>query len=177
MPTPTTAPSAAAPRSRLPYKLVRTTSSAGLFFARVGLGLVMFPHGAQKALGWFDGPGVPTTLRTMHALLHVPPALGALDIAAEFFGAIALLLGLFTRVAAFGIAVAMAVAVLLVHAPFGFFMNWSGTKLHEGFEYHLLAIALALVLILDGGGALSIDRALARLALRVRRVAPRIQPS
>jgi putative oxidoreductase len=168
----TTAPAVAAPtapRASLPYKLVRTTSSAALFFARVGLGLVMFPHGAQKALGWFGGPGMRTTVHAMQALLHVPRPLAMLDIAAEFLGAIALVLGLFTRVAAFGIAVVMAVAILLVHAPFGFFMNWSSNKPHEGFEYHLLAITLALVLMLDGGGALSIDRLLARVSVRWRR--------
>ena len=66
-------------------------------------------------------------------------------------------MGLLTRVAAFGIACVMVVAILAVHARFGFFMNWFGTQKGEGFEYHLLALGIAVALIIGGSGRWSLD--------------------
>jgi putative oxidoreductase len=126
------------------------------------LGAVFFPHGAQKVLGWFGGYGFTGTMGFFTGMLHVPAVFAFLAIAAEFAGALGLLLGLGTRLAAFGIFANMAVAVAMVHAPFGFFMNWSGQQKGEGFEYHLLASAIALALMLRGGGAFSVDSALDR---------------
>jgi putative oxidoreductase len=85
-----------------------------------------------------------------------------LAISAEFFGGIGLIVGLLTRIAAFGIAIEMLVAVFMIHVHNGFFMNWSGTQKGEGYEYHLLAIVIALVLVVRGAGAISADRALAK---------------
>ncbi|HYA48210.1 MAG TPA: DoxX family protein, partial [Burkholderiales bacterium] len=76
-------------------------------------------------------------------------------------GSVALITGFFTRLAALAIAVDMAVAVYLVHWKFGFFMNWMGHQKGEGFEYHILAIAIGLALTIKGGGRWSVDRALA----------------
>jgi putative oxidoreductase len=114
--------------------------------------VVFFPHGAQMALGWFGGYGFSGTMGFFTGTLHIPALFAFLAIAAQFAGAIALILGLFTRVAALGIAVNMLVAVAMVHAQYGWFMNWFGNQKGEGFEYHLLAIGIAIVLIIRGGG-------------------------
>jgi putative oxidoreductase len=123
------------------------------------LGVVFFAHGAQKMLGWWGGNGFSGT---MGYFTHsgIPAPLAFLAIAAEFFGGLGLVVGLLSRVAAFGIVVNMLVAVLTVHLPNGLFMNWSGAQKGEGFEYHLLAIALGIAIMVKGGGAVSMDRAL-----------------
>jgi putative oxidoreductase len=128
---------------------------------RLVLGIVMFAHGAQKMLGWFGGYGFKGTMGFFTGMMHIPAPLAVLAIIAEFFGGLGLILGLLTRIAAFGILCNMVVAVLLVHLPNGFFMNWTGAQKGEGFEYHLLAIALALAAIVRGGGAWSLDGRLA----------------
>jgi putative oxidoreductase len=94
--------------------------------------------------------------------LHIPAPFAYLAMAAEFFGGLGLILGFLTRIAAFGIAVNMVVAVAMVHSSFGFFMNWTGTQKGEGFEYHLLTLAITAFLIIRGAGAFSLDRLLAR---------------
>jgi len=140
--------------------LLKTTEDIQSFIARVTLGLVMLPHGAQEALGWFGGFGFSGTMGFFTGQLHIPALFALLSIAAEFAGAIALITGFLSRVAAFSIAVNMIMATLLVHAPNGFFMNWFGKQNGEGFEYHLLAIGLGLVVIVAGAGKWSIDSAL-----------------
>jgi putative oxidoreductase len=125
------------------------------------LGVVFFAHGAQKLLGWFGGPGFSGTMGLFTGYLHIPAPLALLAIAAEFFGGLGLILGFLTRVAALGITVNMLVAIATVHRSFGFFMNWAGTQKGEGFEYHLLVLAITGYLMLRGAGALSVDRAIA----------------
>jgi putative oxidoreductase len=93
--------------------------------------------------------------------MHIPAPLAFLAIMAEFLGGIGLILGLLTRVAAFGIAVNMLVAIVTVHYQFGFFANWTGTQKGEGFEFHLLVLAITAFLMIRGGGAASVDRKLA----------------
>jgi putative oxidoreductase len=147
-------------------KLIATDDDLASLVLRLLLGIVMFPHGAEKALGWFGGGGFSAT---MHGFMGmgIPAVFAFLAIAAEFLGSLGLVVGLLARVAAFGIFVNMVVAILLDHLPYGFFMNWYGTQKGEGYEYHLLAIAIALALMIKGGGKLSIDRALtARAAPR-----------
>ena len=92
--------------------------------------------------------------------MGIPAIFAVLAILAEFLGGIGLFFGLLSRIAALGIAVEMAVAVLLVHARNGFFMNWSGNQAGEGFEYHLLAISIAVLIVARGAGAWSLDRVL-----------------
>ena len=142
-------------------KLLTTSDECTLAMLRLVLGVVFFAHGAQKMLGWFGGYGFSGT---MGFFTHsgIPAPLAFLAIAAEFFGGIGLLVGFLSRVAAFGIVVNMVVAVLMVHLPNGFFMNWSGTQKGEGFEYHLLAIAIGIAIMVKGAGSLSMDRALSR---------------
>jgi putative oxidoreductase len=117
----------------------------------------MFPHGAQKVLGWDGGYGFSGTMNFFTGQMHIPAVLAFLAIAAEFARSIALIAGLFSRIAALGIAVNMFVATLTVHVANGFFMSWFDNQKGEGFEYHLLAIGLALAVILSGAGKWSID--------------------
>lgn len=133
-----------------------TSDDYAALVARLTLAIVIFPHGAQKLLGWFGGPGFSATLDG----LGVPVVLGFLTIVAEFFGALALAVGLLTRVAALGIGAVMVGAVLLVHLPYGFFMNWFGQQQGEGFEFHLLALGLVAVVLIKGAGPFSVDRRL-----------------
>lgn len=142
--------------------LLKTTDHAAPLLARLTLGLVMLPHGAQKTLGWFGGYGFGGTMNFFTGAMHIPAVFACLAILAEFAGSLGLILGLCSRVAAFGIAAVMAVAIATVHLSHGFFMNWYGSQKGEGFEYHLLALGLALVVLVYGGGKASLDAAITR---------------
>jgi putative oxidoreductase len=123
--------------------------------------VVFFLHGSQKLLGWFGGFGFSGTMNFFTSMLHIPAPFAVLAICAEFFGGLGLILGLLARVAAFGIAMNMVVAILLVHFANGPFMNWYGNQKGEGYEFHLLALALAITIIIRGAGAFSVDGAIA----------------
>ena len=151
-------------------KLFETDDSTATAMIRLVLGVVFFAHGAQKMLGWFGGFGFSGTMDFFTGTMHIPAPLAFLAIAAEFFGGLALILGFLARIAAFGIAVSMVVAIATVNKAFGFFMNWYGTQKGEGFEYHLLVLAMTAFLMIRGGGAFSIDRAIATAS-------PTAQPS
>jgi putative oxidoreductase len=142
------------------HKLVDTANDRTIAIIRVILGIVFFAHGAQKALGLFGGPGFSSTIGSFQQI-GIPAWLTVLAIAAEFLGGLGLLVGLLTRIAALGIMVNMVVAILMVHSRVGFFMNWNGNQPGEGFEFHLLAIALELAILVKGAGAFSVDRILA----------------
>lgn len=143
-------------------KLLKTSDDYGLTLLRLVLGIVFFAHGAQKVLGWWGGYGFTGTMGFFTGTMGIPAPLAFLAIMAEFLGGLGLIAGAVTRIAAFGIFSVMAVAVLKVHLPFGLFMNWYGSQKGEGFEYHLLAMAMAGALMLRGAGPLSADRTLAR---------------
>jgi putative oxidoreductase len=138
-------------------KIIQTDNDISSLVLRVLLGVVFFPHGAQKVFGWFGGPGFSGTMGSFTANMGIPAIFALLAIAAEFLGPLGLLSGLLTRIAAFGIFCNMTVAIFMVHLPYGFFMNWFGKKQGEGFEYHILAIAITIALMIKGGGRLSID--------------------
>jgi len=139
-------------------RVLSTDDSTATAILRLALGLVFFAHGAQKMLGWFGGFGFFGTMGFFTGTMHIPAPLAFLAIAAEFFGGLGLILGLLTRIAAFGIAVNMLVAIATVHSAFGFFMNWNGNQKGEGFEYHLLVLAMTVFLMIRGAGAFSVDR-------------------
>ena len=141
-------------------KLVRTDNDPATAVLRLVLGVIFFAHGAQKLLGWFGGSGFTGTMGFFTGLLHIPAVFAILAIVAEFFGGLGLILGFLTRVAAFGILSNMVVAIAMVHSQFGFFMNWTGAQKGEGYEYHLLVLAAAVLLIIRGAGAASVDRLL-----------------
>lgn len=143
-------------------KLIRTEDDTAALMLRLTLGIVFFPHGAQKMLGWFGGHGFSGTM-DFFTSSGMPWILAFLVIVGEFFGSIGLVVGFLGRIAAFGIGCIMVGAIFLGgHIQHGFFMNWFGNQQGEGFEYHLLAIGIALAVLIKGSGRLSVDRALSK---------------
>jgi len=138
-----------------------TNNSGVLLFQRVILGLVMFPHGMQKLLGWWGGYGWDATLNAFNDM-SIPYPVGVLVILGESLGSLGLIAGVLTRLCALGIVLTQLGAMFMAHMPYGFFMNWSGTQQGEGIEYALLVLALGIPLVIWGGGKASIDRALSR---------------
>ena len=143
-------------------QLLSTTQDHIVALLRFVLGVIFFAHGAQLLLGWFGGYGYAATIGFFIQKMGIPAPLAFLAIISQFFGGLALIVGLFARLAALGIALDMLVAIYTVHLPFGFFMNWSGAQKGEGFEYHLLATAIALAIVVKGAGAWSADHVLSR---------------
>src|ERR1700694_1082171 len=141
-------------------KLINTTGDPAVTVLRLVLGVVFFAPGAQKALGCVGGYGFSGTMGFFTSMMHIPALLAVMAIAAEFLGGLGLIVGLLTRVAAFGIFCNMVVAVAMIHHQFGFFMNWAGTQKGEGFEFHLLVLAITAFLIIPGAGGASVDRLL-----------------
>lgn len=142
-------------------RLFRTSNDFSLFILRVTLGIVFIPHGFQKIFGLFGGAGFNGTIQMFNDNFGIHPALTVLVMTAEFLGAFFLVIGFLTRLSAFGIVCVMSGAVYLVHWKNGFFMNWLGSQSGEGFEFHLLAVAIGLALMIRGGGWRSIDRSIA----------------
>ena len=139
-------------------KLFQTDDDTALLVLRVLLGVVFFPHGMQKLLGWFGGYGFAGTMDMFTTKLAIPAVFAFLAIMAEGLGSLGLITGFLTRIAAFGITVNMIVAVYLMHWQNGLFMNWFGNQKGEGFEYHLLVIAIGIALMIKGGGKWSVDK-------------------
>jgi putative oxidoreductase len=157
----------------LAQRFFATNDSRFQLVARAALGALIFPHGAQKLLGWFGGYGLSGTMGYFTGTLHIPAPMAFLVILAESLGAVGLVLGLGTRLAAFGLSLTMLGAVAMAHAQHGFFMNWFGQQRGEGFEYHLMVLAISLPLAAWGAGALSLDGAIAR-RLEARPASPRL---
>jgi putative oxidoreductase len=131
-------------------------------FLRLALGIMIFPHGAQKLLGWFGGYGYSGTIGFLTGTVHIPYVFALAAILIEFFGGIALILGFFTRVAAILVGLELLIAAYMVHLPNGFFMNWSGQQKGEGIEFFILVAGIAIALALLGGGGCSLDKALCK---------------
>ena len=137
-----------------------TNESHALAALRIVLGVVVFSHGAQAMLGWFGGYGFKATMEYLTTARSLPWLVGLSVICVQFFGALMLLTGTATRIAALAIAV-MFIGMATYHVEFGFHMNWSGTKGGEGFEYHVLVLVMCLALLISGGGSFSFDRRIA----------------
>ena len=135
-------------------------SWAGLIL-RLTLGIVIFPHGAQKLLGWYGGFGFDGTLGFFTTKMGLPWLIAFLIIIGEFFGSLGLLVGFLTRFSAASIGVIMLGAITLVHWPNGFFMNWFGKQAGEGYEYHLLVLGISIALTVSGAGRWSVDQQIA----------------
>ncbi|MBT4263629.1 MAG: DoxX family protein [Deltaproteobacteria bacterium] len=142
-------------------KLVGTEADISGLVMRLALGVVMFSHGAGKLFGWFGGFGFSGTMSYFTGN-GMPWLIAFLVVMAESLGALALIVGFFGRFMSFGIFMVMLGAIFMVHAKFGFFMNWMGKQAGEGYEYHILALGLALALMIKGSGALSFDLFLSR---------------
>ena len=131
-------------------------SDVSLLILRLTMATVMFPHGAQKALGWFGGPGMQGIVAGLSGQMGLPAPLVYLVIALEFLGPILLVLGVLTRLVALGLAVDMASAAILVHWPNGFFMNFTGKQAGEGIEFFLLLVGIGLALAIGGPGRIAL---------------------
>ncbi|MCP4666219.1 MAG: DoxX family protein [Deltaproteobacteria bacterium] len=138
---------------------VKTDKSGVQLLLRLALAVVMFPHGAQKVFGWFGGPGHEKTIEAFADMGFPIWATVALMVT-ELVGPALLALGYLTRLWAFAMGTAITICMFINHVEHGFFMNWLGRQKGEGFEYHILVIAIALALLIGGGGAMSIDRQL-----------------
>jgi len=139
-------------------KLLSTPNDPTLTLARIVLAAIFFAHGSQKMFGFFGGRGVSGTIEIFQQTMGIPAPLTILTMTAEVFGAAGLFLGLLSRIAALGVLVVMIVAPFANHLYPRFFMNWTGRQVGEGYEYHLLAIALIVTILVRGAGALSLDR-------------------
>jgi putative oxidoreductase len=144
------------------HRLLHTRKDVTLTLARVALALVFLGHGSQKVFGWFGGLGFDGTLEMFQRTMGIPPAFTVMAMTAEVLGGLGLLVGLLTRVAASAVLIVMILAPFLNGLYVRFFMNWTGRNPGEGFEYHMLAIALILAVLVHGAGAISLDRLLAR---------------
>jgi putative oxidoreductase len=135
------------------YKfLLSSDNSWAGFIARVVAGLVLFPHGAQKLLGAFGGQGPLATVAFFVDVMQIPWLIAWLVIIIEFFGAVALILGFFSRIWAVLVTILFSGIIVMVHSKNGFFMNWMQNQEGEGMEYSFLLIGLCLIVIVTGGG-------------------------
>jgi putative oxidoreductase len=137
--------------------VLRTNDNFTGLLARLTIGLVLFPHGAQKLLGWWGGNGFTGTMKYFTDTVQLPYPVGALVIFIEFLCPLLLTIGIGTRIAAFMILIVMAGVIAAVQHQY-FFMNWFGAQQGEGAEFFLLMIGLCLISLLEGGGSFSIDR-------------------
>ena len=137
--------------------LFQTNDNFSYWVPRVILGCVFLPHGAQKLFGWFGGFGFTNTMTYFTQTTGLPWIIAFLIVMGESLGSLGLILGFFTRLSALGLICIMVGAIITVHIPNGFFMNWFGKQAGEGFEYHLLVIGMSIPLLISGGGKYSVD--------------------
>lgn len=147
-------------------RILNTEGNWGALVARLTLGIVLFPHGAQKMLGWFGGYGFAGTMDAFTNQMHLPWMVAFAVILIEFFGSIFLILGIASRLWALAITGLFTGIIFTTHLEHGFFMNWMGNQAGEGYEYALLIIGLAAVVLIGGGGKHSLDTQLAKLKNR-----------
>ena len=138
-------------------KIFRTNNDLTGFVTRLTIGLIMFPHGAQKMFGWFGGPGYAGEMKFFTETLHIPWLIAFTVIIIEFFGSISLIIGFASRLWAVAMILLFMGIIFIAHVDNGFFMNWYGNQKGEGFEYHLLIIGLALATLISGSGKYSMD--------------------
>lgn len=143
-------------------QLFQTKENTAATVLRILLGLIIFPHGAQKLLGWFGGFGFSGTMNFFTGTVHLPWIIGFLVIMIEFFGSLMLIAGIATRFVALLLIINFTGVIMTSHLSNGFFINWLGNQKGEGYEYHLLIIGMAVSLLISGAGKLSVDRLLVR---------------
>jgi len=145
-------------------RIFNTVDSWGLLAVRLGLGVIFFAHGGQKLFGWFGGAGLEVTLQNFQQGLGIAAPWAFLAMVSEFFGALAVIIGLLTRLASLSLATVMVVAIAKVHWANGFFLNSSCLPgAGHGMEFNLALLAMALALVLSGGGNLSADKWISEL--------------
>jgi putative oxidoreductase len=125
---------------------------------RLSLGMVLLAHGCQLLLGWFGGYGFDATMQYLMENNGLPWLVSFMVIALQFFGALAILAGVATRLFSFAVLILFIGMIVTSHLDYGFFMNWYGTQKGEGYEYHILVLGMAAGLAFSGAGAYSFDR-------------------
>ncbi|SEL08851.1 putative oxidoreductase [Aquimarina amphilecti] len=146
----------------LVQKLLKTHPNIGFSITRLTLGLVIFPHGAQKLLGLFGGYGYTATVESFTTQMGLPSFIAFSIIMIEFLGSISLILGLFSRVWALSLSGMFIGIIYTTQLANGFFMNWFGNQNGEGYEYSLLVIGLAVSIIVNGSGKWSLDKLISK---------------
>jgi putative oxidoreductase len=144
-------------------KILNTESNWGALVARLTLGIVLFPHGAQKMWGLFGGYGFAGTMDFFTNQIHLPWIVAFAVIMIEFFGSIFLILGFASRLWSLAIAGLFIGIIFTTHLEHGFFMNWFGNQAGEGYEYALLIIGIAVAVLVNGSGKYALDTQLAKL--------------
>ncbi|MDW3210617.1 MAG: DoxX family protein [Reichenbachiella sp.] len=144
-------------------KILITESNWGALAARLTLGIVLFPHGAQKMLGLFGGYGFTGTMDAFTNQMHLPWIVALAVIMIEFFGSISLLIGFASRLWSLAVAGLFIGIIFTTHLEHGFFMNWFGNQAGEGYEYALLVIGIAVAVLINGSGKYAIDTQLVKL--------------
>ena len=147
-------------------RLFKTNNDLTGLVTRFTLGLILFPHGAQKAIGWFGGYGFTGTMGFFTDTLHLPWIIGFLVIIIEFIGALSLLAGFASRIWSISIIILFLGIILTSHLDNGFFMNWFGNQKGEGYEFHLLIIGLSIATLINGSGKYSVDERLIKITKR-----------
>jgi len=143
-------------------KIFNTNDDWTGFVIRLTLGLILFPHGAQKMFGWFDGPGFSKEVEHLTEYMHLPWIISVMVILTEFWGSVSLIMGLASRLWSVAVGVLLINIIFIAHLENGFFMNWFGTQKGEGYEYHLLVIGLCIALGLNGSGKYSADQLISK---------------
>lgn len=129
----------------------------GLLLLRLGLGVIFVAHGGQKLFGWWGGRGLAATVQGFETGLGIPAPLAYLAVFTEFFGGLAVIVGVLARLAALGLGVTMIVAMAKVHLAHGFFLaNPSKPDAGSGIEFNLALLAMSLAVLLAGPGRLAI---------------------
>src|SRR5436189_842892 len=150
-------------------KIFRTNNDWTGLVTRLSIGLILFPHGAQKMLGIFGGYGFSGTMGFFTGTMHLPWLIGFLVIIIEFIGSLSLIAGFASRLWSALVIIEMLGAVITTHLNNGFFMNWAGTQKGEGYEFHLLIIGLALATLINGSGKFSADEKIANQEFNIEK--------
>ena len=140
--------------------IFRTNNDWTGVIIRLTTGLILFPHGAQKMLGLFGGPGFSGEMDFLTGTVHLSWLIAIGVIVIEFIGPLSFIVGFASRVWAVLTIILMLGIIVSSHLDNGFFMNWFGNQKGEGYEYHLLVIGLCLATLYNGSGKLSIDTSL-----------------
>lgn len=143
-------------------KIFNTNDDWTGFVIRLTLGLILFPHGAQKMFGWFGGPGFSKEVEHLTEYMHLPWIISVMVILTEFWGSVSLIMGLASRLWSVAFGVLFVNIIFIAHLENGFFMNWFETQKGEGYEYHLLVIGLCIALGLNGSGKYSADQLISK---------------
>lgn len=144
--------------NKLINHVISTNAGFSTLALRIPTGIIFMAHGSQKLFGWFGGYGLAGTGQWMESIGLSPGYLMALLAgSAEFFGGLALLIGLLTRPAAAVLAFTMLIAIFSTHISNGLFMA------NNGYEFALALLAVTVSLVVSGAGRVSVDRRLAQV--------------